>query len=150
MEVKISNNTVITILPTSECLINIKLGQDCLYEAICAWSEVIYKLVDKRLRTCKDSLVSNLSRIDAASDYNVVYHTTNGVSKHYSAPAAQAMEMILDNILENPEKIVDNHMCLLQISKSLYWGNSLDRDFIKDGYSFDNLYSLILDRLILK
>lgn len=150
MEVKISNNTVIKFYPTSERLQNISLGKDCLYEAICAWKTVIHQLVQMRLNACKDNLVSNLSRVDSVDEYVIVYHTENGNMKHYSAPAAQAMEMILDNILENPEKIVNNHMCLLQISKALYWCNSYDRSGIEDGYSFDNLYSLILDRLILK
>lgn len=150
MEVKINNKTTIKIYPTSERFQNFSLGKDSLYEAICAWKDSIHALVQMRLDACKDNLISNLSRVDSVDGYVIVYHTENGNMKHYSAPAAQAMEMILDNILENPEKIVDDHMCLLQISKALYWTSSCDRIGIKDGYTFDNLYSLILDRLILK
>lgn len=151
MEVKINNSAIVTILSNSnyEFTTN-KLGKDELFEAICAWQAVIYQLVDERLSACKNSLLANLSGIDSANDYIVCYHTKNGNNKHYSAPAAQAMQLILDNILENPSKIVDDHMCLLQISKALYWADSFDRSLIKDGYTFDNLYSLILDRLILK
>ena len=150
MEVKINNKTTIKIYPTSERFQNFSLGKDNLYEAICAWKTTIHQLVQMRLNACKDNLISNLSRVDSVDGYVIVYHTENGNMKHYSAPAAQAMEMILDNILENPEKIVDDHMCLLQISKALYWTSSCDRIETKDGYTFDNLYSLILDRLILK
>ncbi len=144
MEIKL-NNTVITI---ASCNNNpVVENKDYLFEVVCAWKSVIYSLVQGRLSACKNNLANNLSRIDSANEYTICYHTESGNSKHYSAPAAQAMQMILDNILEHPEHIVNDHMCLLQITKALYWASDFNRSCVKNGYSFDDLYSLILCKL---
>ena len=149
MEIKLSNNTIINVI-CNKSTKDTKASNDRLFEAIVAWRASICGLVQERLVACKSNLLDNLSRIDSANEYTVCYHTKSGNSKHYSAPAAQAMQFIIDNILENPGRVVDDHMCLLQIVKALYWASNFTRNCVKDGYSFDDLYSLILSRLILK
>lgn len=149
MEIKLSNNTIINVI-CNKSTKDTKASNDHLFEAIVAWRAPICGLVQERLFACKNNLMDNLSRIDSADEYIVCYHTKGGNTKHYSAPAAQAMQFIIDNILENPGRIIDDHMCLLQISKSLYWASNFTRDCVKNGYSFDDLYSLILSKLILK
>ena len=143
MEIKL-NNTVITIAPCSE---SATVYKDCLFEVICAWKSAIYNLVQRRLSACKNNLANNLARIDYANEYTICYHTENGDSKHYSAPEAQAMQIILDNILEHPERIVNDSMCLLQITKAIYWASDFNRSCIKNGYSLYDLYSSILCKL---
>ena len=148
MEIKL-NDTTITIV-CNKSTKNTKASDDRLFEAIVAWRAPICGLVQERLVACKNNLMDNLSRIDFANEYTVCYHTKSGNTKHYSAPAAQAMQFIIDNILKNPKRVVDDCMCLLQISKALYWASDFTKNCVKDGYSFDDLYSLILSRLILK
>lgn len=148
MEIKL-NDTTITIVCNKSAK-NTKASDDRLFEAIVAWRAPICGLVQERLVVCKNNLLDNLSRIDFANEYTVCYHTKSGNSKHYSAPAAQTMQFIIDNILKNPERVVDDCMCLLQIVKALYWASDFTKNCVKDGYSFDDLYSLILSRLILK
>lgn len=148
MEIKLNDTTIIIVC--NKFMKDNKVSNDRLFKAIVAWRASICGLVQERLVACKNNLMDNLSRIDSANEYTVCYHTKSGNSKHYSAPAAQAMQFIIDNILENPKKIVDNSMCLLQISKALYWASDFTKSCVKGGYSFDDLYSLILSRLILK
>ncbi len=140
------NNTVVTI---TSCNDNnpVVENKDYLFDAICAWKSVIYSLVNERLSACKNNLVSNLSRVDFANDYIVSYHTENGNNKHYSALAAQAMQAVLDNIFDDPDRVVNSRMCLLQITKALYWASDFNRSCVKDGYSFDDLYSLIIHKI---
>jgi hypothetical protein len=147
MEIKLNNNTIINIVCNKSAK-DIKTSNDRLFEAIVAWRAPICGLVQERLLACKNNLVDNLSRIDFADEYIVCYHTKSGNSKHYSAPAAQAMQFVIDNVLKNPERVINNHMCLLQIVKSLYRASNFTRDCVKDGYSFDDVYSLILSKLI--
>lgn len=148
MEIKL-NDTTITIVCNKSAK-NTKASDDRFFEAIVAWRAPICGLVQERLVACKNNLMDNLSRIDSTNEYTVCYHTKSGNTKHYSAPAAQTMQFVIDNILENPERVVDDCMCLLQIVKALYWASDFTKNCVKDGYSFDDLYSLILSRLILK
>ena len=148
MEIKL-NDITITIVCNKSAK-NTKASDDRFFEAIVAWRAPICGLVQERLVACKNNLMDNLSRIDSTNEYTVCYHTKSGNTKHYSAPAAQTMQFVIDNILENPERVVDDCMCLLQIVKALYWASDFTKNCVKDGYSFDDLYSLILSRLILK
>ena len=148
MEIKLNDITIAIVCNKSTK--DNKVSNDRLLEAIIAWRSPICGLVQERLNACKNNLLDNLSRVDSANEYTVCYHTKSGNAKHYSAIAAQAMQFIIDNILENPGRVVDDHMCLLQIVKALYWASDFTKNCVKDGYSFDDLYSLILSRLILK
>lgn len=145
MEIKL-NDTIITIAPCNNSE-GATVYKDCLFEIICAWKSLIYNMVQRRLSTYKNNLVNNLERIDSANEYTICYHTENGDRMHYSASEAQAMQMILDNIPEHPERIVNDSMCLLQIVKVIYWASNFSRSCVKDGYSLYDLYSSILCKL---
>ncbi len=124
--------------------------KDKTFEIISAWSEIIDYCITSRMKACENNLISNLSRLDFADDYIAVYHTEKGRKKHYSAPAMHAMQDVTDNIYKHVDRIVDSQMCLLQILKSLYWVKDCHKELILGDYSFDDLYSCILEKLTIK
>lgn len=144
MEIKL-NDTTITIV-CNKSTKDTKASNDRLFEAIVAWRAPICGLVQERLVACKNNLMDNLSRIDSANEYTVCYHTKGGNTKHYSASAAQAMQFVVKDF--NANNIWHRAGSLLQILKALYWADEKTRQLVIADASFDDLYSMILEKVL--
>ena len=105
-------------------------------KAITAWSTVIVEAVAARLNACKLNLFDNRERVSMVNEYQIIYYTSTGSRKHYSIPAASAME----EILTQPR-------LLTQIIKALYWLSPEEREQKLEGYTFDDLYSVLIEYL---
>jgi hypothetical protein len=109
-----------------------------------AWGKQILYLVEKRKDACKRQLLNNLDRVVYSDDYIIEYVTAS--VRHYSRPAMDAMERV-SNINTNPNEIWNDKAACLQIIKALYWADDNIRNTVIAGTSFDDLYSMLLERL---
>lgn len=113
-----------------------------------AWATVIYIAVSNRLNHCKLELFDNRNRVSVTDEHTIIYYTETGARKHYSLVAAQAMEDIIGLYHEQYlESIKTDPAMLTQILKALYWVDDDIKQAKKNGYSFDTLYSLLLELL---
>ncbi len=110
-----------------------------------AWSKVILKAVEDRLTACKMSLFDNRDNVYYINDRMIAYITKESKrSKHYSIPAAEAMESVIKKINDNDFKFTS--MELTQMSKALYWIGE-EKTKLYDNYSFDDLVSVIISNI---
>jgi hypothetical protein len=117
-------------------------------KAITAWSTVIVEAVSARLNTCKLNLFDNRERVSMVNEYQITYYTSTGSRKHYSIPAASAMEEVLNLAESNDLDLVSTQPRLLtQIIKALYWLSPEEREQKLEGYTFDDLYSVLIEYL---
>lgn len=112
---------------------------DCLS----AWSSIIISLLNKRLESCKKNLQDNATRITYANEYCIGYSLENNTSKHYSKVAAKAMDTAIKKFKTGNYKL--NNMEVMQTIKALFWCE--ERNTRLKEYSFDDLYSLLLETL---
>ena len=112
-----------------------------------AWGEQILYLVEQRKEACKKQLLNNLDRVVHSDDYVIEYVTASGRMRHYSRSAMEAMERV-SNINDNPNEIWNDTAACLQIVKALYWADDNIRNTVIAGTSFDDLYGMLLERLI--
>ena len=126
-------------------------GIECLYnKAVDAWKSVIVDAVSARLNACKLNLFDNRERVSSVSEHTIIYFTSTGSQKHYSIPAASAMEEILECAEQNNlNSLIDSPRHLTQILKALYWVSPEVREQKIEGCTFDALYSFLLERLSL-
>lgn len=114
-------------------------------KCLAAWDSVIRDAVRARLTACRTQLFDNRERVAEVSEWQIVYYTEKGSRKHYSFPAAKAMEEVLDS--KDFTYLRHNPMQVLQVLKALYW---VDKKISKiNGYTFDNLYSVLLEFLVI-
>lgn len=124
-------------------------GIECIYnKAVEAWKSIIVDVVSARLNACKLNLFDNRERVSSVSEHTIIYFTSTGSQKHYSIVAASAMEEILECAEQNNlNSLIDSPRHLLQMIKALYWVTPEVREQKIDGYTFDDLYSYLLERL---
>lgn len=118
--------------------VSIKTFEDC----IAIWSPIIIELLQARINACKASLFANKDRVTCVTEYAIEYVTENGIKKHYSIPAAKAIEETISEF--KGQRFNLNTMNLIQILKALYWASDKDRKRCLSGVSFDDLYSALL------
>lgn len=111
-----------------------------------AWNDIIIELVGKRMEACKNQLLTNLSRIKYADEYIIEYQTESGRNRHYSNMAMQDMEFVVKDF--NANNIWHRAGSLLQILKALYWADEKTRQLVIADASFDDLYSMILEKVL--
>lgn len=107
------------------------------------WAPIIISLLNKRLESCKKNLQDNATRVIFANDYCIEYSQENGIHKHYSKIAAEAMETAIKKFKTGNYELSD--MEVLQTIKALFWCDECNTRL--EGYSFDDLYSLLLEML---
>jgi hypothetical protein len=117
-----------------------------LEDIIKAWNKQIYDCVKARLQACQTNLFNNRDRVCQIDQQSIWYATENGSIRHYSEPAANAMQEVLGCIK-------DRIFCdwsapmVLQVVKALYWLSPEEREKSYDGISFDDLYSHLLHEI---
>lgn len=120
----------------------------CVYlDAILeSWSKQIQMCVKARLEVCQNNLFNNRSRVYQINENSIWYVTESGAVRHYSEPAAQAMQQVLECI-EMKQFYDWSAPMILQTIKALYWILPKEREKSYDGISFDDLYSYLLHEI---
>lgn len=114
-----------------------------LASCILSWKSMIQDALQERLVACKNNLAAAVLRDDIVetSEYSIRY-VQNGLIRHYSYPAAKAMERVISELNEEKLDWLENPMCTQQVLKALAW-IPLDKRETLDGYP----YQVLVDTL---
>lgn len=111
-----------------------------------AWSDVIAEAINARINHCKLALFDNRERVYKVASDHITYYTSEGVEQHYNFSAIEAMEKVLRCIEQKYfDPIVEEEPLALQVLKALYEVSTEVKASIKEGTTFEDLYSLLLN-----
>lgn len=115
-------------------------------EIVGAWSNVIADAINARINHCKLALFDNRERVYKVADDHITYYTSEGVRQRYSFPSIVAMEKVLRCIEQKYfDPIFTEELLALQTLKALYEVSAEVKANIKEGITFEYLYSLLLN-----
>lgn len=117
-------------------------------DVIRAWATICADALEARINNCKMQLFNNRERVTEVDSYSILYCTENGDQKRYSIPAATAMEEAI-KCLRADSCMPNSKMAYMQLAKALYRISPKARGLEPEGYSFDTLYSYVLDKIAL-
>lgn len=104
------------------------------------WEPIILIALQARLKACKTKLTEAILRDDVVetSEFGIRY-LQNGIVRHYSYPAATAMQNVIASITEpNGMNWLENVACTQQVLKALNWLPEEARKS-REGYPFQVL-----------